>query len=422
MSRIDTFLRRLDSILELPEYHGSPTFIENIQANAQDDALPREEAFLQLIRDLSVRTTRSYVDQAADRAHVLRSACSHMHGVLESKILTPCVAKHLDCLSVVAVAIEGRQEKEWDDSEQLRLSASRTVDELLSDSLTREEILGDETYDRELRTLREFSANKRDSHSVWKLMARVVRAYLASAKAFAHHLHLKDVLGHDLKENETARRLASRFGITNWDTLREELRNFMRDCETVTYLDLSCIPNGLDMGRWTGVVGDMLHGFSGSIHIGRSVIFRIAAGAASSTKFAMKTEETYAMKQTFDLVFHTGGRNGMKLRGDTCMPVTQLFRSHEHDVDTGDWYVNGTRIRQRVHAHVRRHMGGYRDIVVSVNDRSSKLIVIFMVQFREVEEGYEIAYGFQDPRGPRRDVVDWPSRSFLELWLDTLSA
>lgn len=415
-------MRRLDSVLELPEYDGTPTFIENIQAHAQDDAMPGEEAFLQQILDLSVRTTQSYVDRVADRAHVLRSACSHLHSVLESKSLTPSVARHLDCLSVVAVAIERRQEKDWDDSEQLRLSSINTIDELKRDGLIMEEILGDDTYERELRTLREFSDDKRDSHSVWKLMARVVRAYVASARAFAHHLHLKDVLGHDLKENETARRLASRFGVTNWDTLREDLRKFMQDCDTVTYLDLSCIPNGLDMGRWTGVVGDMLHGFSGSIHIGRGVVFRVSAGEASSAKFAMKTEETGAMRQTFDLVFCTGGPNGMRLGGDACMPVAQLFRSHAHDVDSGDWYVNGRRIRQRVHAHVRRHTGGLRDIVVSVDDRSRELIVIFMVQFREVEEGYEIAYGFQDPRGPRREVVDWPSRSFLELWLDTLSA
>jgi hypothetical protein len=238
MSRIDTFLRRLDSVLELPEYDGTPTFIENIQ-DALDAAMPGEEGFLQQILDLSVRTSPLYVDRAAERAHVLRSACSHLYSILESESLTPSVVMHMDCLSVVAVALEGRQEKEWDDSEQLRLSSSNTIDELKRDGLTMEEILGDETYERELRTLRKFSADKRESHSVWKLMARVVHTYMAAARAFAHHLHLKDVLGHDLKEDKTARLLASRFGITSWDTLREDLRKFMWECETVTYLDLS---------------------------------------------------------------------------------------------------------------------------------------------------------------------------------------
>lgn len=422
MTRIGGFLRRLDSVFELPSYDGTPVFVEDACAHSEDNGMPSDQIFARHICDLSVRTSPSYVAHAADRAHVLRFACSHLFGILDSKALSRSVTKHLDCLSVIAIAMEGRQEKDWDDAEQLRLSSQRTIDELSEDGLTMEEILGNDVLEKELRTLHDFATSKLDSHSVWKAMAKIVRTYLAAAKAYCYYLYLEDLQGTNLRQHDVGLQLASRFDITDWEVLREDLRTFMNKCKTLAYLDRSCLPDGLNLDRQRGIVCAMLRGFSGCIHLGNGALIRVQAGKASVANITMRTEETGIMMHALELTFHVDGPNETRIAKGTWPALAGLFQRHIHDIDCGDWFVDGTRIKQRVRADVRRHAGGYRDIVVSVNNRKSDVIVLFMVQFLECEDEYVVEFGFQDPLGSRRNVVRWPSRSFLELWMSAYAS
>ena len=417
MSRIAGFLSRLDSVLGLPAYDGPPSFVDDACSQGEGD-----DDFAQHIGKLSVRTSDAYVSYARERAHILRSACSHLQSILNSKSFSDSILQRMDLLSVILCATVERHEKDWSDAESLRLSSRNTVDELMSSGLSMEEIYGDEKLDEELRTLRGFAAGKIESESVWKVMAAVLRAYLDSARAFAYHRYLEEILASDLSHQEIGRRLAARFKVTDYEVLREDLEAIMHHCKTLTYLDLSCLPVGLNTARWREIVRDILHGLSGSIYLGNGVVFRVSTGDASAATTAMRTEETGMAKHTFELVFHVDGPNEMRIGRDACPAIRELFRSHAHAVDCGDWYVNETRIKQRIRADVRRHSRGCRDIVVAVGGKEKDITILFMVQFREDDTGYVIKYGFQDPLGQRRNVVRWPSRSFLDLWLGTLTA
>lgn len=413
MSRIDAILTRLESFLDLPVYDGVPLFIEHAFAQSGGNVLPRLEVFAEHIANLSVQSSESKMRHAVERAHVLRSACSHLHTILKCKSLSSTLTKHMDCLSVIVVAMEKRQEKDWDDAENLRLSSRKTIDELTSAGLCMEEIYGDDQINEELRTLREFCASKLESHSVWKLLARVVSNYLASARAFAYYLRLGEIIAGDLRQQEMGLRLAARFRIDDLRVLREDLQVFMHKCKTLTYLDPSCLPVGVDAARWREVACDMVHGLSGRIYIGNRVIIEVSTGPASTASAGMKVEETGIMKHIFDLTFHVDGANELRIDTDSCPAITEFLRGHTNATDCGDWYVNETRIRQRVRADVRRHSKGCRDIVISVTDRGKEFIIVFMVQIREEGGVYVIEYGFQDPLGQRKNVVRWPSRSFL---------
>jgi hypothetical protein len=417
MSRIAGFLSRLDSVLGLPAYDGPPSFVDDACSQGEGD-----DDFAQHIGKLNVRTSDAYVSYARERAHILRSACSHLQSILNSKSFSDSILQRMDLLSVILCATVERHEKDWSDAESLRLSSRSTVDELMSSGLSMEEIYGDEKLDEELRTLRGFAAGKIESESVWKVMAAVLCAYLDSARAFAYHRYLEEILASDLSHQEIGRRLAARFKVTDYEVFREDLEAIMHHCKTLTYLDLSCLLVGLNTARWREIVCDILHGLSRSIYLGNGVVFRVSTGDASAATTAMRTEETGMAKHTFELVFHVDGPNEMRIGRDACPAIRELFQSHAHAVDCGGWYVNETRIKQRIRADVRRHSRGCRDIVVAVGGKEKDITILFMVQFREDDTGYVIKYGFQDPLGQRRNVVRWPSRSFLDLWLRTLTA